>query len=172
VEWPRGGGQKRSCPNGGELNLILEKTDQVNGFTDMREVFGAMNIAPEDYDWYVSDISTNWTPPGFSPADQWMSGDDLALFLREHDVWFEWGVFSAVPKGFRSTPASIPYADGNPNYWAGPEPAPQLAGALFEITCWDSSAIILIDLPAQAAGAFMARYTDTKPLVAARVSPQ
>lgn len=154
------------------MNLILEKTDQVDGFTDMREVFSAMNIAPEDYDSYVSDIQTNWTPPGLSPDDQWMSGEDLGSFLREHDVWFEWGVFSAVSKGFRSIPASIPYADGNPDYWTGAEPVPQLEGALFEITCWDSSAIILIDLPAQAAGAFMARYTDTKPLADVRTSPQ
>jgi hypothetical protein len=170
----RAGGvcEKRSCPNGGKLNLILEKTDQVNGFTDMRDVFDALNMAPEDYDWYVSDIRTNWTPAGFSPIDQWMSGEDLASFLRMHVVWFEWGVFSAVPKGFRSTPASTPYADGNPDYWTGPEPAPQLEGALFEITCWDSSAIILIDLPAQPAAAFMARYTDTKSLAAARTSPQ
>ena len=47
------------------MNLILEKTDQVSWFTDMRQVFDAANIAPEDYDWYVSDIEMNWTPPRF-----------------------------------------------------------------------------------------------------------
>jgi hypothetical protein len=52
------------------MNLILEKTDQVRYFTDMRPVFDAANIAPQDFDWYVSDIETNWTPPGFSPVDQ------------------------------------------------------------------------------------------------------
>lgn len=31
-------------------NLILEKTDQVRWYTNMREVFEAANIAPQDYD--------------------------------------------------------------------------------------------------------------------------
>lgn len=31
-------------------NLILEKTDQVRRYTDMRDVFDAANIAPQDYD--------------------------------------------------------------------------------------------------------------------------
>jgi len=153
-----------------KVNLILEETDQVAWFTNMREVFDALKIEPRDYDWYVSDIETNCTPPGFSPADQWISGGELASILREHEIQFIWGVFSAVPKGFRSTPSSIPYADGNPNYWTGPEPVPQLEGALFEIACWDSSATILINLPAQAARAFSSRYTDTKPLAGARTS--
>lgn len=150
------------------MNLILEKTDQVSWFTDMREVLDAASLAPEDYDWYVSDIETNWTPPGFSQADHWISGEDLASFLRAHEVQFIWGVFSAVPKGFRSAPALKPYVDGNPNYWTGPDSAPQLSGALFEIACWDSSATILVNLPERAASAFMARYSDTKALMAVR----
>jgi hypothetical protein len=150
------------------MNLILEKTDQVRWFTNMREVFDAADIAPQDYDWYVSDIETNWTPPGFSPIDQWLSGDALASFLREHEVQFIWAVFSAVPKGFRSTLLSAPYVEGNPSYWSGEEPAPQLDGALFEIACWDSSATILINLPAQAARSFLRKFTDTQPLASAR----
>ena len=63
-------------------NIILEKTDQVSWYTYMRDVFEAASIAPEDYDWYVSDIETNWNPPGFSPDDQWLTGDELAAFLR------------------------------------------------------------------------------------------
>jgi hypothetical protein len=150
------------------MNLILEKTDQVRWFTNMREVFDAADIAPQDYDWYLSDIETNWTPPGFSPIDQWLSGDALASFLREHEVQFIWAVFSAVPKGFRSTLLSAPYVEGNPSYWSGEEPAPQLDGALFEIACWDSSATILINLPAQAARSFLRKFTDTQPLASAR----
>jgi hypothetical protein len=150
------------------MNLILEKTDQVRWFTNMREVFDAADIAPQDYDWYLSDIETNWTPPGFSPIDQWLSGDALASFLREHEVQFIWAVFSAVPKGFRSTLLSAPYVEGNPSYWSGEEPALQLDGALFEIACWDSSATILINLPAQAARSFLRKFTDTQPLASAR----
>jgi hypothetical protein len=47
------------------MNLILEKTDRIRWFTNMREVLDAANIAPRDYDWYVSDVETNWTPQGF-----------------------------------------------------------------------------------------------------------
>jgi len=150
------------------MNLILEKTDQVRWFTNMREVLDAANIAPQDYDWYVSDIETNWTPSGFSPANQWLAGEELASLLNDHDVQFIWAVFSAVPKGFRSTPSSAPYVDGNPGYWVGEEPDPQLDGALFEIACWDSSATILINLPEEAARSFLARYTDTQALATAR----
>ena len=146
------------------MNLILEKTDQVSSFTHMREVLNAANIAPEDYDWYVSDIETAWTPPGFSPTDQWFSGAELAAFLHKHDVQFIWALFSAVPRGFRSTPSSAPFVDGNPGYWSREEPTPQPEGALFEIACVDSSATVLINLPEEAAQSFIARYTDTRPL--------
>jgi hypothetical protein len=151
------------------MNLILEQTDQVPWFTNMRDVLKAAGIEAQDYDWYISDIETNWTPPGFSLADHWLSGEELASFLREHEVQFGWAVFSAVPKGFRSAPLSAPYADGNPSYWRGDEPVPQLEGAVFEIACWDSSATILINLPAEAARSFQMRYTDARPLATARI---
>jgi len=150
------------------MNLILEKTDRVECFTNMREILAAADIAPEDYDWYVSDIETNWTPAGFSPTDQWFSGAALAAFLHEHEVQFIWAVFNAVPKGYRPDLSSAPYVYDNPTYWNGSEPAPQLAGAMFEIACWDSSGTILIDLPAHAAQAFVTAFPETKPLATAR----
>jgi hypothetical protein len=149
------------------MNLILEKTGQVRFFTDMRKVFTAAEIAPQDYDWYVSDIETNFTPEGFSADDQWMRGEELASFISKQEIQFIWGVFSAVPKGSRPTVSERPYADGNPYYWNGRDPAPQLKGALFEIACWDSSATILINLPKHAVRAFMANYSDTQPLIKA-----
>ncbi|MDB5959437.1 MAG: hypothetical protein JWP59_731 [Massilia sp.] len=150
------------------MNLILEKTDQMRYFTDMREVFDAANIAPEDYDWYLSDIETNWTPPGFAPIDQWFSGEALASFLCLHQLQFIWAVFSAVTKGFRLLPLNAPYVEGNPNYWNGSVVEPQLDGGIFEIAFWDSSAIILINLPAQAEQAFISRFADTRLLATAR----
>jgi hypothetical protein len=90
------------------------------------------------------------------------------MFLRQHELQFIWAVFSAVPKGFRSSPSSAPYVEGNPSYWSGQELSPQLDGALFEIACWDSSGTILINLPEEAAQSFLARYSDTRPLAAAR----
>lgn len=149
-------------------NIILEKSDQVRWYTNMRDVFEAANIAPQDYDWYVSDIETNWRPPGFSPDDQWFTGDELADFLRAYEVQFIWAVFSAVPKGLRPIPAPAPYVEDNPRYWNGTEPGPQLAGAMFEIACWDSSGTILINLPEQAIHSFLMRYPDARPLASAR----
>ncbi|WP_426112791.1 hypothetical protein [Massilia sp. PWRC2] len=93
----------------------------------------------------------------------------LAFFLREHEVQFILAVFSAVPKGFRSTPSSAPYVEGNPSYWSGEECDPQLDGALFEIACWDSSGTILINLAAQAAQSFVSKFTDMRPLATARL---
>lgn len=146
------------------MNLILEKTDQVPWFTNLREVLDAASLAPEDYDWYVSDIEVSWTPPGFVAVDQWMTGAGLASFLHQHDVQFIWAVFSAVPKGFRASPSSPPYVDGNPHYWSGAELRPQFDSALFEIACWDSSGVILVGLPEEAARAFLRRYTDARPV--------
>lgn len=147
------------------MNLILENTDQVRFFTKMDDVFAAAEIRPQDYDWYLSDIETNVNPNGFSKGDQWISGEELATLIQEQELQFVWAVFSAVPKGFRSEASAPPYADGNPEYWNGKELTPQLKGALFEIACWDSSATILIGLPEHAQRAFMARYSDTRPLI-------
>ena len=149
-------------------NLILEKTDHVRWYTNMRDVFEAASIAPQDYDWYVSDIETNWRPPGFQLDDQWFTGDELAAFLHAYEIQFIWAVFSAVPKGLRPIPAPAPFVENNPRYWDGTEPGPQLEGALFEIACWDSSGTILINLPAQAFDSFLTRYPDAKPLATAR----
>jgi hypothetical protein len=132
------------------MNLTLEKTDQVRFFIDMREVFRAAEVAPQDYDWYISDIETNFTPNGFADYDQWMRGEELATLIGEYEIQFIWAVSSAVPKGTRLIVSRPPYIQRKPDYWNGTDPTPQLAGALFEIACWDSSATILINLPKNA----------------------
>ena len=146
------------------MNLILEKTDQVFFFTNMKEVFAAAEITPRDYDWYISDIETNFTPEGLGTVDQWMRGEELAALIDKHEIQFIWAVFSAVPKGSRPAVLEAPYVEGNPDYWNGKEAGPQLPGALFEIACWDSSATILINLPECAQCAFIANFPDTLPL--------
>lgn len=150
------------------MNLILEKTDQVRFFTDIKEVFAAAKITPQDYDWYISDIETNFTPEGLGTADQWMRGEELAALIDKFEIQFIWAVFSAVPRGSRLAVLEAPYVDGNPDYWNGKESGPQLQGALFEIACWDSSATILINLPQRAQAAFIANYSDTRPLSKAK----
>jgi len=146
------------------INLILEKTSQVPYFTDMRRVLQALEISVADYDWYISDIETNYNSPDFPTDDHWVCGEALQQFLAENEIQFIWAVFSAVPKGLRPPVQNPPYIDGNPRYWKGEEVSPQLNGAIFEIACWDSSATILVGLPPKAAAAFVKAYPDTRAL--------
>ena len=108
---------------------------------------------------------TNCSDTKFSQDDRWISGRELQEFLEKNDVQFIWAVFSAVPKGFRFVVEIPPYIYDNPSYWSGQEVLPQLDGALFEIVCWDSSATILVGLPAEAEASFVRAYSDTQPLV-------
>ncbi|MDR7150374.1 hypothetical protein J2W49_002332 [Hydrogenophaga palleronii] len=149
------------------MNLILEKTDQVTYFTNMRLVFEAMGISPGEFDWYISDIEVNRHPEGFSDEDQWMDGPVLDQLLKRVEVQFIWAVFSAVPRSFRSVVTSSPYSEGNPTFWNGEPVKPQLPGALFEIVSWDSSATLLIGIPEDAGQRFAQSYSDTRPLAEA-----
>ncbi|GAB7127747.1 hypothetical protein JCM19000A_22540 [Silvimonas sp. JCM 19000] len=146
------------------MNLILEKTRAVTFFTDMAQVLAASQLKAEDYDWYISDIAFNGGPAHFSREDQWMTGPELKALLAHPPFQFEWAVFSAVQPGARPPVLNAPYADGNPDYWHGTEIRPQLPGALFEIACWDNSAVILVGLPDAATAAFRATFADAKPL--------
>lgn len=131
----------------------------------MRLVFSALGISAADYDWFISDIETNYYGTKFTSEDQWMEGHTLQNFIDQNEVQFIWAVFSAVPKGYRRTVPSAPYIDGNPHFWNGKEMAPQLDGALFEIACWDSSATILVGLPPTLEKNFKLTYSDASSLV-------
>ena len=146
------------------MNLILEKTSQVRYFTNIQEVLDAAGIDARQYDWFVSDIDVNYTPEGFSLGDQWMTGEQLSHLVRDNDLQFIWAVFSAVPIGHRPNVVNAPYCEGNPDYWNGADPGPQLDGAVFEIACWDSSATILIGLSEHSQRAFVSKYPDARSL--------
>lgn len=144
------------------MNLILERTDRVHFFTDMRVVLDAAGLRASDFDWYLSDVETNYYGSDFSSDDRWISGVELDVFLKLHTVQFVWAVFSAFPVGYRREIAEAPYVDDNPRYWQGIEVLPQLYDALFEIACWDSSATILIGLPSEAEKRFIGVYPETR----------
>lgn len=146
------------------MNLILEGAERVPFFTDMRATLQALGIVASDFDWYLSDIETNYCGEDFSPQDQWISGHELHGLLERHDIQFIWAVFSAVPVGHRADVLAAPYIEGNPDYWGGSEVQPQLPGALFEIACWDSSATILVGLPAAAEARFRAVFPEADTL--------
>lgn len=148
------------------MNLILERTQQVPFFTEMGSVLRALGISAKEYDWFVSDVETNYDIPGFSEEDQWLSGAELDQLLSTQQIQFIWGVFSAVAQGYRPSVESAPYADGNPLYWEAQDLKPQLSGALFEIACWDSSATILVGISDAMAKSFREVYSDAKILSA------
>jgi hypothetical protein len=148
------------------MNLILEKTESVAYFTDMARMLWALGLPASTYDWYISDIAANGYAPWFEPVDQWMSGEALQQLLTHGNVQFEWAVFSAVPKGYRYAVVDAPGADGNPDYWTGNDIGPQLPGALFEISCFDSSATIFVGLPPELVERLCRAYPDVKPLAA------
>jgi len=137
----------------------------VKWFTDMRTTFEALALRVSDYDWYLSDVETNYLGDDFSDDDQWITGGALEKFIAANSVQFIWAVFSAFPKGTRFEVQYPPNVQDYPGYWNGIEVAPQLGSALFEIAAWDSSGTILIGLPAEAQASFRKAYPDTKPLV-------
>jgi hypothetical protein len=145
------------------MNLVLESSEQVPIYTDMRSTLTAMGVDASVYDWFVSDVETNITVPALVDGDVWMTGDELSRMLA-HDVQFIWGVFSAVPRGYRFEVPVPPAADGNSSFWQPPEVQPQLEGACFEIVCWDSSATVLIGVSSIQAERFLTTYPDTTPL--------
>lgn len=149
------------------MNLILERTERVKFYTDMRVVFEATGLRASAFDWYLSDVETNYYGTDFSNDDRWISGVELEEFLSTHTVQFIWAVFSAFPVGYRRVIADAPYIDDNPLYWQGVEVSPQLSDALFEIACWDSSATILIRLPDDAEKRFIGVYPETCSLAVA-----
>lgn len=146
------------------MNLILERTERVPFFTDMRATLEALGIAASDFDWYLSDLETNYYGDELLSEDQWIAGGELQCLLDRNEIQFIWAVFSAVPVGHRPPVFAAPYIEGNPDYWTGSEVRPQLREALFEIACWDSSATILVGLPESAEARFLAAFPETDSL--------
>lgn len=144
------------------MNLILERSRQVPYFTEMRSVLKALGVSASDHDWFLSDIETNGGVVGPSVGGRWMTGAELGRIITVKDVQFIWGVFSAFPKGVRMAVDSPPIADGNARYWTEPDCGPELAGAEFEIVCWDSSATILIGVTDEMAARFRRTYSDAR----------
>lgn len=145
------------------MNLVLESSERVPFYTDMRSTLTAMGVEASAYDWFVSDVETNVAVPTLDLGDIWVTGDELSRMLAR-DIQFIWGVFSAVPRGIRFDVPVPPAADGNSSFWQPPEVQPQLEGACFEIVCWDSSATVLVGVSPKQAERFLTTYPEAKPL--------
>ncbi len=156
-------------PTMARVNLIVEKSERVRYYTDIAETLAAMNVRAEDYDWYVSDMDTNFPASDLGNDDRWVTGQELARVLRAENSQFTWGVFSAVLPGQRPAITVRPCADGNPDFWNGTDIVPQLPEALFEIVCWDGSATLLIGLSVEQGIAYCTAHPEAAPLESYRV---
>lgn len=142
------------------MNILLEKSKFIKHYGYMNDIFGVLDGVCEEYDWYISDIELNCTPPKDLPQkQQFIKGELLKRIIVENEIQFIWAVFSAFLKDTKPVIEKIPYANGNPNYWIG-SPKPQLEEALFEIVCWDSGLYLFIGVPESIGKKFKAKYTD------------
>lgn len=144
------------------MNVALDDLNAVPYFTDMKTVLDAAEINPTEFDWYVSDLETNYTVDVLPVNAGWMTGPELEEALATPDLQFVWAIFSAFPRGTHFEVREDPCADGNPQYWSNADLKPQLPGALFEVVSWDSSAIILVGVPEHSGIAFIKKYPQAK----------
>lgn len=145
------------------MNLILERSEQMRWYTDMRLVFSVLSGVCEAHDWLISDIDCNWFPDdriAYGTDPVLISGQDLWEVVSKYEIQFIWAVFSALPPGTQPDLSVPPYADGNPAFWIG-SPHPQLKEALFEIVCWDSGSTLLIGAPDKIVRQFRSYFTDS-----------
>ena len=144
------------------MNVALDDFSAVPYFTDMNATFEAAEIKAADFDWYVSDLETNYALDALPASAGWMTGLELEEALAKPGLRFIWAILSAFPRGTSFEVPDEPCADGNPQYWSNPKLKPQLPGALFEVIAWDSSATILVGVPDHSGLAFMRRYPQAK----------
>ena len=144
------------------MNVALDDSSAVPYFTDMKAALDAAEIKTTEFDWYVSDLETNFTLDALPASAGWMTGQELAEVLATPDLQFIWAIFSAFPSGTSFEVPEEPCADGNPQYWSNANLKPQLPGALFEVVSWDSSATILVGVPEHSGLSFMHKYPQAK----------
>ena len=147
------------------MNLVLEHTARVPYFTDMRQTLADAGINATDFDWYVSDLETNFSVPELGSGDCWLKGAELAGALQRNGLQFIWAVFSAfVPGHGNYAVKTPPVADRNQRYWRPPEVVPELPEAQFEIVCWDSGATLLIGLAENQGKKYLAANPEARSL--------
>ena len=117
-------------------------------FTNMEEIFGAMQGEQLQYNWLISDYECNYYPVDsirFNEPYAWIDGEALTRLTENHDIQFIWGVFSAFPKEIKLEEIlthELPFADGNKELWSVPLKM-QNPLAEIEIIPWDSCLLVL-----------------------------
>jgi len=136
----------------------------------MDEIFLAFNNMPLNYNWLITDYECNDYPDEMIPYNKeyvWISGRDLWRIVCENEIQFIWGVFSAFSKDITLNDVlkySLPYADGNPNFWVK-NINMQHPLAEIEIVPWDSSLVLLISKHDEIAESFLNYFSYAEDLV-------
>jgi len=82
--------------------VILTKQKKDIFYTHMSMIFEALGNVETQYNWLITDYECNYyqSPITFDKRHDyiWLPGEELSLFIKENDLQFIWGVFSAFPK--------------------------------------------------------------------------
>lgn len=118
-------------------------------YTYMDKVFTSMEDEQMHYNWLITNYECNDYPDSKIPFNQdyvWISGEELTEIVTSNKIQFIWGVFSGFKKDVLLSDVlkySLPYADGNPNFWTKDFNI-QHPLAEVEIVPWDSTLVLLI----------------------------
>lgn len=145
-------------------DAILEKGE--SWYTNMADVFLALDGAPSMYNWLITDYETLPLPNekcGVTAGSNycWMTGEELTEFVMQNrQMQWVWAVLS----GFKRTIGldevlkfPLPYADGYPGFWKNPVTM-QHPLAEVEVTAWDSTCTMIISRNEKMVDDFMAAY--------------
>lgn len=129
------------------LKYILENSKSVEYYTNLKDVFRAINNIQTNYNWLLTDLECNYYVDKRLRQDKvWISGVELTELVYDNDIQFIWGVLSGFNCDINidiDNLTIVPYADMNRGLWS-PNVEIQHPKADVEIVCWDSTATILM----------------------------
>ena len=149
-------------------SYILEKSDKMKYFTDMRAIFNALDGEQNKLNWLVSDFELDYYPDKawYGEPYVWISGDRLTELIYQNDIQFIWAVFSGFKKGITvdfSDRTFLPYAEGNSRLWIK-EPKIQHPRAEVEIVCWDGTSSLFLSRDSDLANKFKSYFEEAEDL--------
>lgn len=128
--------------------VILENIPR-GYFTNMKDIFKAINNKQVDYNWLITNYECNTYPSPKIPQNSeyvWIEGSSLTKIIEKDDIQFIWGVFSGFSKDILLDDImnyALPFADNNTALWDSNIDI-QHPLADIEIISWDSSLLLLI----------------------------
>ncbi len=155
-------------PNGIlDKGLLLERSEQMPYFTDLRLIFKALNNRQIEFNWLITDLECDFCPPDFQsclpgPPILWLSGAELTRIVQQYDIQFQWAVLSGFAPDVLLDLGKLvvkPYADGNAAVWL-PNSRIQHPLAQVEIICWDASATLFRSLDTDLLQRFQAFFSE------------